>query len=165
MSNDTDLDTPVLRLLNSSGVVFQVHRFEYIAGGGTSRSSQALNIPENLVVKTLVFQDHTSKPLMVLMHGHMRVDTKELARILGTKKISSCAPEAAEQWSGWPVGSTNPFVLKTCMPVYAEETIFQTERIWINGGRRGLLVEITPDVLRTVVELVPVRVGVHKVPV
>ena len=139
------MDTsPVIELLQRQNISFTVHRFEYESGGGTKRSSTILGISEHFVVKSLLFETDERSPILVLMHGDRLVDTKELAKQLGVSKIWSCAPAVAQSFSGWPVGATNPFILKTKMPIYVEETVMKLARVYINGGGQGLLVALSP---------------------
>jgi Cys-tRNA(Pro) deacylase len=98
------------------------------------------------VVKTLVMQDQDAKPLLVLMHGNRKVSTKNLARQIGAKSVEPCKPEVANRHSGYLVGGTSPFGTRRAMPVYIEETILALPRIAINGGRRGYLVGLDPQV-------------------
>jgi Cys-tRNA(Pro) deacylase len=145
-----DIKTPATEWLRSKGVAFEIHQFDYELGGGTSRSSRLLGIDEHAVVKTLVFEDQERKPLVVLMHGDCHVDTKALAQLVGAKKIWSAAPAVAEALSGWPVGATNPFALKTEMPIYLESSVLNLAKMYINGGGRGFLVSMDPaDFLRS----------------
>jgi len=139
--------TPAVRLLRQRAVAFEAHLYDYIEHGGTPRSSDALGVPEHQVVKTLVFETDSKKPLIVLMHGDMQVSTKNLARHIGTKSVAPCKPDVAEKWTGYQVGGTSPFGTRTKLPVYVERTILEEERIWINGGKRGFLVAIAPQVL------------------
>jgi Cys-tRNA(Pro) deacylase len=77
------------------------------------------------------------------------VSTKNLARQIGVKSIGPCAPDVADRHSGYQVGGTSPFGTKRKMPVYMERTIAELPRIYINGGKRGYLVGITPaDLIR-----------------
>ena len=145
----SDITSPAIERLRASGVDFTVHQFEYLEGGGTPRSSAELGVSEHAIIKTLVFETDTREPLVVLMHGDKNVDTKILASQIGVAKIWSCAPAVAEGFSGWPVGATNPFALKTDMPVMLESTVLDLPRMYINGGGRGLLVSLNPaDFLR-----------------
>jgi Cys-tRNA(Pro) deacylase len=82
----------------------------------------------------------------VLMHGNRKVSTKNLARQIGAKSVEPCKPEVANRHSGYLVGGTSPFGTRKQMPVYIEETILALPRIVINGGRRGYLVGIEPQV-------------------
>lgn len=152
--------TPAIRVLREKKVKFTPHVFEYVEKGGTKHSSEVLKVPEHAVVKTLVFETNEKKPLIVLMHGDCQVSTKNLARILGVKTVAPATPEKAQKLTGYLVGGTSPFGVRTKMPVFAEKTIFDLERIFINGGKRGFLVAVAPQVLREVLRLEEVEVGI-----
>ena len=81
------------------------------------------------------------------MHGNRKVSTKNLARQIGAKSVEPCKPEVANRHSGYLVGGTSPFGTRKSMPVYVEQGILALPRIHINGGRRGFLVGIAPQVL------------------
>ena len=101
------------------------------------------------VVKPFVMKDQDAKPLLVLRHGTRTVSTKTLARQIGAKSVQPCAPEVANRHSGYLVGGTSPFATRKRMPVYAESSIFDLPRILINGGRRGYLLELDPQLCLT----------------
>ena len=134
--------TPAVLALRSAGVTFTPHFYDYEDRGGTAVSSRELNVDEHEVVKTLVMEDDAARPLIVLMHGDMKVSTKALARAAGVKKIEPCKPETAERHSGYRVGGTSPFGTRKRMPVYVEKSILDLPHIYINGGSRGFLVRI-----------------------
>ncbi len=81
---------------------------------------------------------------------------------MGVKSVAPVTPEKANRLTGYVVGGTSPFGLKTQMPVYAEESIFDLERIYINGGKRGFLVGLEPSALIDVLELETVSVGIER---
>ena len=134
-------------MLRRQGVSFTEHVYDYVEHGGTAESARQLGVPEHEVIKTLVMQDDRAQPLVVLMHGDKQVSTKNLARQIGAKSVEPCAPEVAQRHSGYLVGGTSPFGTKKAMPVYVEATVLQLPRVCINGGRRGYLVGIAPQVL------------------
>src|SRR5919205_3494734 len=146
--------TPAVRALREKKVAFEPHLYEYEEHGGTRRSAAELGVDEHSVVKTLVMETEARKPLVVLMHGDREVSTKQLARRLGVKSVQPCEPATAQKHTGYLVGGTSPFGTRAKLPVYVEKTIFELPRIYINGGKRGFLVEIAPRVLR---ELLPVE--------
>ena len=74
--------------------------------------------------------------------------------IIGAKTVAPCKPDVAQKHTGYMVGGTSPFGTRKRLPVYAERTIFDLPAIYINGGKRGFLVSLDPQVLRT---LLPVR--------
>jgi len=142
-------ETPATHFLRASKVDFTEHPYEYLEHGGAQHSAEVLGLDPFTVVKTLVMQDQDSKPLLVLMHGNRKVSTKNLARQIGAKSVEPCKPEVANRHSGYLVGGTSPFGTRKLMPVYIEETILALPRIAINGGRRGYLVGIDPQVCVT----------------
>jgi Cys-tRNA(Pro) deacylase len=136
--------------LKANKVAYTVHEYDYVEHGGTDVSARSLGVTEHEVVKTLVMQDQDAKPLMVLMHGDCKVSTKNLARQAGVKRVEPCQPEVAQRHSGYQVGGTSPFGTRKKLPVYLERSILELPQIYINGGRRGFLVRISPqDILRT----------------
>ena len=139
-------ETPATALLRQHGVAFTEHPYDYLEHGGAQHSARALGLDPFTVVKTLIMQDQDARPLVVLMHGNRKVSTKNLARQIGAKSVEPCAPEVANRHSGYLVGGTSPFGTRRQMPVYIEETILSLPRIAINGGRRGYLVGIDPQV-------------------
>ena len=139
-------ETPATQLLRQHGVAYTGHPYEYVEHGGAQHSAQVLGLDPYTVVKTLVMQDQDAKPLLVLMHGNRSVSTKNLARQIGAKSVEPCKPEVANRHSGYLVGGTSPFGTRRAMPVYIEESILGLPRIAINGGRRGFLVQIDPQV-------------------
>jgi Cys-tRNA(Pro) deacylase len=154
--------TPAVRVLREKGVAFAPRLYAYEERGGTRRSAAELGVDEHAVVKTLVMETDARKPLVVLMHGDREVSTKQLARALGVKSVQPCDPAAAQRHTGYQVGGTSPFGTRTRLPVYVERTIFALPRIYINGGKRGFLVEIEPRDLRILAPLTEVEVGIAK---
>lgn len=142
--------TAASRSLKSAKVDFLDHLYEYEEKGGTAVSSRALGVEEHQVVKTLVFQDDQARPLIVLMHGDLQVSAKELARVSGARSAEPCRPEVAEKHTGYRVGGTSPFGLRRPIPIYAQASIRELDRIYINGGARGYLVSLPPGELERV---------------
>jgi Cys-tRNA(Pro) deacylase len=136
--------TPAVRQLRAAGVVFTDHFYEYEEKGGTAVSARELGVDEHCVVKTLVMEDDNKDTLVVLMHGDRQVSTKELARTIGVKTISACSPQSPTRDTGYVVGGTSPFGMRKPTRVYMERTILEQVRIYINGGKRGYLVGISP---------------------
>ena len=133
-----------IRALRTAKVEFEPKLYPWQPHGGTRASSEALGVDEHMVIKTLIFENERGEPLCILMHGDREVSAKQLARVIGTKAVSPCAPDVADRHSGYQVGGTSPFGLRRAMPIYMQSTILDLPRIHINGGARGFLVEIDP---------------------
>lgn len=155
-------ETPATQLLKAQQVAFTEHPYEYLEHGGATHSAEVLGFDPFAVVKTLIMQDQDAKPLVVLMHGNRKVSTKNLARQIGAKSVEPCAPEVANRHSGYLVGGTSPFATRKAMPVYIESTILALPRICINGGRRGYLVGLAPNVCVQLLGAKPVQCALEE---
>ena len=157
LKKDHVSETPATALLRAHGVVFTEHPYEYLEHGGAKHSAEVLGFDPFSVVKTLVMQDQDGAPLLVLMHGNRKVSTKNLARQIDAKSVEPCRPDVANRHSGYLVGGTSPFGTRKAMPVYIEESILGLPKIAINGGRRGYLVGIDPQVCVSLLGAKPVH--------
>ena len=150
-------ETPATQMLRTQGVAFVGHVYDYVDHGGSSEAARQLGWDGHAVIKTLVMQDQDARPLIVLMHGDRTVSTKNLARQIGAKQVEPCTPEVAQRHSGYQVGGTSPFGTRKSMPVYIEESILTLPRMVINGGRRGYLLELDPQVCLRLLGARPVQ--------
>ena len=156
--------TPGVRALRAAGVDFTPLVFEYVERGGARHSAEALGVPEHAVVKTLVMEakgrEGAPTALLVLMHGDREVSTRELARQIGAREVAPASAARVEAHTGYVPGGVSPFGTRKTLPVYVEETVFDLDAIYINGGKRGFLVRISPADLRRVLTPVAVRVAI-----
>jgi len=151
--------TAAIRSLRAAGIEFTPRPYTYEDRGGTKVASRELDIGEHEAVKTIVLEDDRKNPLIVLMHGDREISTKKLARHLGVKTVTPCDPKIAMKHTGYMVGGTSPFGTRKTLPVYIEETILDLEKIFINAGRLGLLVEMSVQDLVKILEPHTVNVG------
>jgi Cys-tRNA(Pro) deacylase len=150
-------ETAATTWLHRQSVDFSLHVYDYVDRGGASWGAEALGLPLHAVIKTLVMQNETAKPLVVLMHGDCQISTKSLARTIGVKTVQPCSPGVALRQTGYQVGGISPFALRKAMPIYVEATVLDLERIYINGGRRGLLLGMEPALLTVQIHAQPVH--------
>lgn len=152
--------TQAIRELKKHKIKFVPRLYKYEEKGGTKVSARELGVDEFNVIKTLVMENEKDEPLIVLMHGSCEVSLKHLARQLKVKQISPCTPEKADRLTGYQTGGISPFGTKQQLPVYVEESILSLESICINGGKRGLLVELAPQALVKILNPTPVSVAI-----
>ncbi|MDY0191192.1 MAG: aminoacyl-tRNA deacylase [Desulfuromonas sp.] len=162
MAKDKYPTTAAIRYLKQHNVHYAPQLYTYEDKGGTRVSSQQLGVDEFKVIKTLVMEDERKQPLIILMHGNRAVSTKELARTLEVKQIAPCTPQVASKHSGYQVGGTSPFGTRKSMPIYVEQSILELNIIYINGGKRGFLVALSPQVLIDTLSATPVNVAINK---
>lgn len=158
MSETKPIMTTAVRMLIEHQVPFTSHFYKYEEKGGSAHSSKELGVDEHIVIKTLVMETETKSPLVVLMHGDCQVSTKNLARIIDVKTVSPCDPEVANKHTGFLVGGTSPFGTKKKMPVYIQKSILDLDSVFINGGKRGFLINLKPADIVRVLKPIPVDV-------
>lgn len=152
-------ETPATQLLRKLGVAYTEHPYEYVDHGGARESARQLGVDPHQVAKTLIMEDERARPLIILMHGDREVSTKNLARQIGAKKVEPCRPDVAQRHSGYMVGGTSPFGTRKKMPVWVEAGLLEFPVIYLNGGRRGYLICLDPQVLIQVLQATPVEVA------
>ena len=138
-----------VRFLREKGVEFCPHFYKYDKDAVTEAAATELGVSAHDVVKTLVMGDGEGNHFIVLMHGDLQVSTRNLARLLGVKQVIPSSVRTAERLTGYQVGGISPFGTRRELPVYIEGTILDLPRLYINGGRRGFIVEMKPsDIMR-----------------
>ena len=153
--------TKAVRFLREKKIPFEPHFYAYEEHGGTRVASESLGVSEHATIKTIVMITDEQKPLVVLMHGDQEVSAKNLARTIGVKNVQQCDDRTAGRVTGYVFGGMSPFGTKSQMPVYVESSIFLLEKIYINGGKRGFLVQLKSSDLE-VLKPIRVEVGVSK---
>jgi Cys-tRNA(Pro) deacylase len=160
MTREKIPSTGAVRLLKQHNIPFTPRPYRYQDKGGTRVSARELRVEEHRVIKTLVMETEQQQALIVLMHGDREVSLKQLARQLEVKQISPCPPARADRLTGYRTGGISPFGTRQTLPVYVEKGILELDKIYINGGRRGFLIEISPRDLQTVLQARIVEVAV-----
>lgn len=154
-------ETPATQWLKKHKVAYTEHTYDYVDHGGAGEAARQLGLDPHAVVKTLIMEDEAARPLVVVMHGDREVSTKNLARQAGLKKVTPCHPDVAQRHSGYQVGGTSPFGTRKRMPVWVEAHVLDYPIVYINGGRRGYLVGIDPQVLVSLLAAKPVSVALE----
>jgi Cys-tRNA(Pro) deacylase len=160
MAKERFSTTQAIRVLREQGADFTLRSYKFEEKGGTEVAARELGVAENLVVKTLVMEDDIGNPFLVLMHGDRQVSTKTLARVLGVKSVRTCESHVAHKHTGYVAGGISPFGTRKPLRVFVEQSILELPTIYINAGRKGLLAEMSPGVLKTIINPTPVRVGI-----
>jgi len=135
--------TPAVHFLRENGVDFRTHFYKYERSGAVL-AAEKLGVDPHSVIKTLVMEDDSGNPLIVLMHGDRDVSLKQLARELGVRSVSTASVKDAQRYTGYRVGGISPFGTRRELPVYVEEGLLRLPAVYINAGRRGFIVEISP---------------------
>lgn len=160
MAKDKFPVTPAIRFLKQKKVDYKPFQYDYEEKGGTAQTATELSVEEHAVIKTLVIDGGAKDPFIILMHGDKEVSMKNLARELGIKTAQPASIDMASKATGYQFGGTSPFGTKKPLKIVAEKTIFDLPKIYINGGKQGFILEITPQALKNVFDIKEVEVGI-----
>lgn len=146
-SKKASIKTPATLFLDRQKLPYEVFECNGEIEGTAEFVADFLGVPAHQVIKSIVLTDERNKGYMVLQHGDQSIDTKTLRKVFGVKSVTPASYELAHKWTGYEFGGTSPFGIKANIPIYAESSIFEMETLFINGGRRGVSLKITPDLL------------------
>ena len=142
------MTTRGIECLKEAGVPFEVLSYRHEVRGAKP-VADALNLPEEIVIKTIVFRAGDGSFLLALMGGDGTVSEKKLARAIGHKRVLPAAPRDAERVTGYQIGGIGPFGLKQPLPVFLDQAAAQHDKIVINAGGRGTMIRLaTGDLVR-----------------
>jgi Cys-tRNA(Pro)/Cys-tRNA(Cys) deacylase len=137
--------TPATLALEKAGVVFTLHEYEYDPNAERigMQAAEALGIEPARLLKTLMAKAGDTV-VCVLAPSDREVNLKKLAHAAGAKSAAMLGAAEAERITGYHVGGISPFGQKKRVPVFIEQSALAFPRIVMNGGRRGLQVELAP---------------------
>lgn len=137
------------RVLNEQGIPFESLEYDF-QQKGAEYAAEALGVPPDAMLKSLVVQLSDHRFGFVLMPGSKDLSLKGLARSIGVKETHLASERDAERLTGYLVGGISPFGARTMLPVYIDGGVLEHGEIYINGGRRGLILKLrTRDLIDT----------------
>lgn len=137
--------TRATKALEQAGVSFALRTYNYDPGADRigMQAAEALGEPPERVLKTLMALVD-GKPACVILPSDREVSMKKLAAALGGKSAQMMKPADAERMSGYKVGGISPFGQMRRVPTAIEEQALAQELVFINGGQRGLQIQLNP---------------------
>lgn len=148
--------TRAVQLLKELGISFVVAEYEHVEKGALF-ASEAIEMPGEQTIKTLVVEFGTNEYFVVLMPGSKIVPFKKLAKTRGVKKAGMVDPATAERLTGYQVGGISPFGMKQHLRVIIDAGLLAFDKVAINGGRRGLMLVMSPADIQKVTEAEPIE--------
>jgi len=137
--------TPATLALEKAVVAFTLHEYEYDPNAERigMQAAEALGIEPARLLKTLMAKAGDTV-VCVLAPSDREVNLKKLAAAAKSKSAAMLGAAEAERITGYHVGGISPFGQKKRVAVFIEQSVLGFERIVMNGGRRGLQVELAP---------------------
>jgi len=132
--------------LRQRGITFSLRTYDYDPQADSigMQAAEAMGVAPRRVLKTLM-AEVDGKPVCVIVPSDAEVSMKKLAGAFGAKAAKMMRPADAERLTGYHVGGISPFGQKKRVPVAIEETALGHASVFLNGGQRGLQVELAPQ--------------------
>jgi Cys-tRNA(Pro)/Cys-tRNA(Cys) deacylase len=138
--------TPATRALDAAGIAYRLATYDYDpeAPRVGLQAAESLGVPPDRVLKTLM-TEVDGKPVCAVLASDKEVAMKRLAAAVGGKSAAMMKPADAERITGYRVGGVSPFGQKRRSPVVIDAAALAHEQVFVNGGQRGLQVELSPN--------------------
>ncbi len=149
------MTTRGIERLNKLGIPYQVLTYDH-QKKGARYAAVVLDLPLEIVIKSLVFRADDGSFLFALMSGDGNVSEKKLARACGHKRVAPASPHDAQRVTSYLVGGISPLGAKKQLPVFLDRTIAAHPEVVINAGARGTLVRLA---LKDLIELTAATVA------
>ena len=141
-------DTNAVKWLHARGAEFRVLEYTFTEIGA-DHAAEAVGRPLEMVCKTLVIKATGNAYWIAIVPGDQRLESKRAAAAIGVAHADLAEADEAEKITGYKVGGISPFALRRKLPVLIEESLLVLETIIVNGGRRGVMVELpTAELVR-----------------
>jgi Cys-tRNA(Pro)/Cys-tRNA(Cys) deacylase len=138
--------TRATETLAKLGVKFTLHNYDYDPDADSIglQAAAALGVAPKRMLKTLM-AEVDGKPVCVVVPSDCEVSMKKLASAFGGKTAKMMRPADAERLTGYHVGGISPFGQKKRVPVAIEQAALAEGSVFVNGGQRGLQIELAPN--------------------
>ena len=147
--------TRATQTLSKLGAAFTLHSYDYDPNAESIglQAAEALGIAPQRMLKTLM-AEVDGKPVCVVVPSDKEVSMKKLAAAFRGKSAKMMRPADAERMTGYHVGGISPFGQKKRVPVAMEQAALSENTIYLNGGQRGLQIEIAPEAARAALDAI-----------
>ena len=149
------MSTRATLALNKAGVNFTLHSYNYDSNAEYIglQAAEGIGVEPRRVLKTLM-AEVDGKPVCVIVPSDRKVNMKKLAAAFHGKTAKMMRPADAERLTGYHVGGISPFAQKKRVPIVIDEAAMSEPSVFLNGGQRGLQIQLEPDDARKALDAI-----------
>jgi Cys-tRNA(Pro)/Cys-tRNA(Cys) deacylase len=139
--------TPAVQALEQAGVAFELHAYDFAGptGGIALEAAGLMGVEPARVLKTLMAVIDGRTLVVTLVPADRELSLKALAATVGGKRTEMAEVRRAERASGYVKGGISPFGQRQSAPAVVDGSVQAHASVFVNGGRRGLEIELAPD--------------------
>ncbi len=147
-----DNNTSAIKVLNDNNISYSIR--EYPENGPVAAVDVAAYFGDTAdrLFKTLVTTDHKGGYYVFCLPGEKRLDLKKAAALVGAKNLQMLKPDTFHDLTGYVHGGCSPLGMKTLLPTIVDASALKWDSIFLSGGRIGLIIDIDPKILTTLVD-------------
>ena len=147
-------DTNAVKWLRTQNARFDVLEYTFTEIGA-DHAAEAVGRPLEMVCKTLIVKATGNAFWVAIVPGDQRFDPRRMTAAIGVRHADLAEQAEAEKVTGYRVGGISPFAMRRKLPVVIEESLLALETIIVNGGRRGVLIEMATEDLVAILDARP----------
>jgi Cys-tRNA(Pro)/Cys-tRNA(Cys) deacylase len=147
--------TRATAFLSERGITFSLRSYDYDPAAERIgvQAAESMGIEPRRVLKTLM-AEVDGKPVCILVPSDHEVSMKKLAAAFRGKTAKMMRAADAERLTGYHVGGISPFGQKKRVPTAIEQDAMDETRVFVNGGQRGLQIELDPNAARAALDAI-----------
>ena len=128
------------------GVTFELHAYDFggPAPGIALEAANLMGVEPGQVLKTLMAVVDERTLVTTLIPAHRELDLKAVASAVGGKRAALADVRQAERATGYVKGGISPFGQRQRSPAVIDRSVLEHTSVFVNGGRRGLEIELAP---------------------
>jgi len=140
--------TPAITYLKRKRIRHTIYRYDHDPSSASYglEAAECLQQDPERVFKTLVLESESGELLMAMLPVSRQLALKKLAQAAGVKKVKMADPENVTASTGYIMGGVSPFGQKRLLRAFIDDTSITKQSIFVSAGRRGLEIELAPDV-------------------
>lgn len=144
--------TPAVQALEKAGLSFELHEYDFADTPGQIgiKAALAMGVAAERVFKTLLAVVDEQELVVAIVPVAAELDLKALAKLAGGKRAAMAGVPEAERATGYVKGGISPFGQKRRHRTFLDRSALSQAAIIVNGGRRGLQIELAPGDLLAV---------------
>lgn len=140
------MKTNAVRLLDVNKIPYEIVNYK-INKDNYDAAQIALdnNIPQHLLYKTLICIGIDKEIIVAVLPANEQLSIKKLEKIADIKQIKLLPTEELMVKIGYIRGGCSPIAMKKKFPVFIHSSIPDKSIVWINAGKKGILLKMLLD--------------------
>jgi len=142
--------TPAIKALEKAKAEFNIHEYNHdpAAESYGLEASEKLGVNATQVFKTLVVMLDAKEFAVGVIPVSAMLSMKHIAKAASAKKAAMADKLDVARISGYVLGGVSPFGQKKFLKTFVDASAQTHPSIYVSAGRRGLEVEVAPDVFK-----------------